>query len=168
VEELLDTASVWPPDPALPPRTIVPVAAPPAVAGFGLKVTFDTACDPLGRIVKTSLPVWLPVDAEIVACCIDVTKAVGTSNCAVVCPAGIVICCTARAVEFETLRLTGVPPDGAGAPRTTVPVEKLPPVTVVGDIVTWTVGLPSAPVEDGVMTKFPVAPPSVDTVVTVG
>ena len=70
----------------------------------------------------------------MVTCVVLVTEAVVTENVALVCPAGTV---TLAADTWATAvllleRATVAPPVGAAPVRVTVPLEDVPPVTLVG------------------------------------
>jgi len=66
----------------------------------------------------------------------DTTGVVVMLNVAEVCPAGMVTDAGTWAAALLELRVTVVPPAGAGPVRVTVPVELVPPVTVLGVMVT--------------------------------
>ena len=75
----------------------------------------------------------VPTVAVIVAVVAEVTAVVVTVKLTVVAPAGTVTLAGVEALEVLEARLTIVPPDGAGPPSVTVPVEDNPPTTVVGE-----------------------------------
>jgi hypothetical protein len=74
----------------------------------------------------------LPSVAVIVAVVVVVTDVVVTVKFALVDPAATVTLLGTVAEELLLLKLTTVPPEGAAALSFTVPVELLPPVTLVG------------------------------------
>ena len=72
-----------------------------------------------------------PKDAEIVTAVDLVTALVPTANVALVAPAGTGTLVSTLATALLLLE-SGAPPAGAGPFNVTVPVEELPPVTLVG------------------------------------
>jgi len=72
-----------------------------------------------------------PKDAEIVTAVDLVTALVPTANVALVAPAGTGTLVSTLATALLLLE-SGAPPAGAGPLNVTVPVEELPPVTLVG------------------------------------
>ena len=80
----------------------------------------------------------------------------------------MLICCTTCARLLDVLRFTTIPPAGAATPRTTDPVAGSPPVTLSGDTLIVTVGLPLVSIEGGRIVKLADTPPSVVIVTTVG
>ena len=85
---------------------------------------------------NVALLVTPPELAVIVAEVFAVTCVVMTIKLAELAPAGTRTLARTFAMEGLLLvRLTATPPIGAGPLRVTVPVEELPPLTDVGDIV---------------------------------
>ena len=85
-----------------------------------------------GLTVSAAVRVTPPKTAEIVAVVAVVTDVVVTVKFALVAPAGTVtLAGTLVAAEFSD-RETTAPPPAAAALRVTVPVEELPPTTLVG------------------------------------
>jgi hypothetical protein len=85
-----------------------------------------------GMTVSDALLVVPPLEAVIVATVDVVTVCVRTVKVALVAPAGTVTPAgTLVALELSE-SATAVPPGGAGALIVTVPVEELPPTTLVG------------------------------------
>ena len=73
------------------------------------------------------------------------TGEVVTGNVFDVCPASTVtFACTVAADVFELVRVTTAPPEGATLARVTVPVEELPPRTLVGESESDEIGLGGA------------------------
>jgi hypothetical protein len=74
-----------------------------------------------------------PYDEEIVAEVLELTLLVDTVNVALVDPAGTVtLAGTAAAVVLLLESATDAPPAGAADVSVTVPLDELPPVTLVG------------------------------------
>ena len=85
-------------------------------------------------MLNVALFVTLPEFAEMVAEVFAVTCVVTTVKLAELAPAGTRTLAGTFAMEGLLLvRLTETPPTGAGPLSVTVPVEELPPLTVVGD-----------------------------------
>ena len=92
------------------------------VPGVGGLLTVSVAL----RVV----PMYVP---EMVTLVFALTVAVVMVKLALVTPAGTVtLAGTAATAELPLVSATTTPPDGAAALRVTVPVEGLPPVTVLG------------------------------------
>lgn len=90
------------------------------------------AVDAGGFTVSAAVRVTLANTAEMVAKVDAVTEVLVIVKFALVAPADTVtLASTVVEVELSE-RVTNVPPEGAAALRVTVPVEELPPVTVVG------------------------------------
>lgn len=70
--------------------------------------------------------------AEMVTDWFEVTVVVVIPNVAVVPPAATVIDAGTCAVVRLLVRVTTIPPEGAGLFKVTVPVDGFPPLTVVG------------------------------------
>jgi hypothetical protein len=64
------------------------------------------------------------------------TEVVVTLNCAVDDPAGTLTVAPTCAAALSLVRVTESPPTAAGPLNVTVPVEAVPPVTVVGESTT--------------------------------
>ena len=110
--------------------TVAVEEAPPATL-LGFKVTAETALE----ISKNMRPctVTPPKEAAMSTGVVAVTALVLAVKVALVCPAGTVT--LAGIVTRAVLVLdsnTSAPPAGAGAPKVTVPVEVLPPITLEG------------------------------------
>jgi hypothetical protein len=85
-----------------------------------------------GVTVKVAL-ILVPLVAEIVTELEEVTTAVVIENVAVVEPAGTVTLAGTVATEVRLLEsVTTIPPAGAGPVNVTVPVDGLPPCTLLG------------------------------------
>lgn len=125
----LDKATVNPLAGATPLRVTVPVEETPPRTLVGFKVR------PLGtgaRIVRTAVLVMPPVAAEIVDVVLAAITEVEIVKVAEVAPAATE---TVAGTVAEGLLLdsaTIVPPEGAAPDKVTVPVELLPPRTLVG------------------------------------
>jgi hypothetical protein len=85
-----------------------------------------------GLMIRLAICELLPRVAVIVAVSAELTTVVLTVNVVLVAPLATVTLLDTLALETLLLRFTTVPPEGAAAVRVTVPVELLPPVTVVG------------------------------------
>ena len=70
--------------------------------------------------------------ADSVTVVVVLTAVVGTVNVALVAPAATVTVAGVWADELLSERVTITPPVGAGPVNVTVPVNELPPTTVVG------------------------------------
>jgi len=140
------------------------------VAGLGLNVRPDRFCAerPLASRVNVPCPVEFPAVPVTVTCWVVVTGNVRISNWAATWPSGMMIWGTTFAAVLDVLSDTAVPPAGAGDPMTTEPVEKPPPVTLLGDTVISIVGFPFVSNDGGMIMKLPCVPPSVVMVTTVG
>ena len=112
----------------------------PAVRQRGTFKAVSKVALPVGNTlvtVSTALATRPLRVAEIVAVCVVVWAKVVTANVPLVEPAGIVTLGETVAEEVRPLaRVTTEPPAGAGPESSTVPVEELPPVTVLGARVT--------------------------------
>jgi len=127
--ELDDSEITAPPTPIGPLRVTVPVEEFPPTTDVGLSVTLVRVG---ALMVNVAVFVVLPCVPVIVAVVVEATEDVVTVNVAVVAPAGTVTVPGTSATVAEELRLMTLPPEPAGPPMVTVPVELLPPVTVVG------------------------------------
>jgi hypothetical protein len=162
---LLDSATVTPPDGAAPLRVIVAVDEVPPRTLVGLRLIETSAV--AGTTVSAADRVTPPDVAEIVTTVVDVTALVVTTNPTVVAPAGTVtLAGTAAASVLLLDRVTTTPPAGAAALSVTVPVDVLPPGTLVG----WR--LSDVSVVAGVTVSCadrvaPSAPPEIVTMVDV-
>jgi len=104
-----------------------------------------------GFTVSTTVFVTPPKTAEMVADVEAVTDVVVTVNVALVAPAGTVtLAGTVAAAELSESD-TAAPPLGAAALKVTVPVEELPPTTLVG--LSDTVESVAAAVPDGLIVS---------------
>jgi len=72
---------------------------------------------------------------EIVTAVSAVTDGVEIGNVALAAPAGTVMLAGTVAAALELKSCTGAPPLGAALWRVTVPVDEVPPFTIVGDTV---------------------------------
>jgi len=117
---------------AAPPNVTVAVTelGPTTLAGFRVsEATVFAAVDRNSR----ELTVAPAYEAEMSANENDVTVLVFAVNVALVAPAGTVtLAGTVTRVVLLLDSVTTAPPAGAGAPRITVPVEGVPPMTVLG------------------------------------
>ena len=130
-ELLLDSATCAPPAGAGAFNVTVPVefCRPPITV-----VGFSVSEDRTGGIT-VSVVVWIapPEDAEIVTGVEAATALVLIANVVLVAPAGTVtLPGTVAAAVLSLDSVTCAPPAGAGPSSVAVPVELLPPVTVVG------------------------------------
>jgi len=95
---------------------------------FGLRLSVIGLAALIVNTAVAVLPLWVAV---IVAVVLVPTLTAVTVNVAVVAPARTVTEDGTVALLVDE-RLTVTPPAGAGVPRVIVPVEVVPPVTVVG------------------------------------
>lgn len=86
-----------------------------------------------GLIINVALAEVDPTTAVISAEVVAITAWVDTVNEAEVCPAAMTTVCCTEAVWLLELRLTVIPPLGAGKSIDTWPDEDMPPGTVEGD-----------------------------------
>ncbi len=129
---LLDSDTVAPPDGAAPLRVTVPVELFPPLTLVGLRVSEESVTDDDELIVNVACCEVLPSVAVITAVVVEVTDVVVTVKFALVDPAATVTLLGTLAAELLLDKLTTAPPEGAAALSVTVPVELLPPVTLVG------------------------------------
>ena len=133
-----DKVTTTPPAGAGPVKRAVPVESlpPGTVEGFN-----DTEESVGGLMVRVAVLVVPPYVAETVAEVVVATAVVFTAKVAVSAPAGTVTLAGTVAAALSLASATCAPPAGAGLPSSTVPVEELPPITLVGlrDTVTGTV-----------------------------
>jgi hypothetical protein len=131
-DELLlsDNATTIPPTGAALVRVTVPVADVPPITVVGLT---DTEEREGGVTVKVADFVAPPNAAEIVAVDTAPTAVVVTEKVAVVAPAATVTLAGTVATEVLSLdNVTAAPPAGAGVANVMLPVEGVPPATLVG------------------------------------
>jgi hypothetical protein len=130
--ELSESVTTAPPEGAAPLSVTVPVdeAPPTTVDGLSESVEMVTA----GARVMLSAANRVVLPRVAVSCTVVLsTGNVVTVNDALVAPAGTVTVAGTLADPGRLLlRLTVAPPDGAAAPRVTVPVADVPPGTLVG------------------------------------
>lgn len=88
--------------------------------------------DPLGFTVSVAVRVTPAYTAEIVAVVVDVTVVVVIVKLTLVDPAGTVTLAGVDAADELSESETVAPPLGAAALKVTVPLEALPPTTLVG------------------------------------
>jgi len=102
-----------------------------AWVNFGLNLEMTPSC--LDQVmVKTAVLDVAPVLAVMVALVVELTVDVLTVNVAEVLPAGMVTVAGAVADDWLLERVMTKPPVGAAEPMVTVPVDELPPETLVG------------------------------------
>jgi len=122
-----------PPVGAAPVRVTVPVELVPPVTEVGFKLTVEST----GALtVRVAVAETLFAVAVIVAVWFDPTATVVAVNVADVLPAATVTEAGTVTAELLEVSVTAKPPVGAGPFRVTVPVELVPPDTVVGFIET--------------------------------
>ena len=126
----LDSETCAPPAGAGPSSVAVPVELLPPVTVVGLSASEERPA--AGFTVRVAVRVTPLETAEMVAEVGALTALVVTVNGALVAPAGTVTLPGTVAAELSLDSVTCAPPAGAGPSRVTVPVELLPPVTVVG------------------------------------
>ena len=127
---LSERATSAPPAGAALVNVTVPVEEPPPVTVEGFRVTPES--DAGRAIVRSDVLVTPPATALIVATVAVETAVVATVNVAVVAPAFTVTLAGRVADRLLLERATVVPPVGAAPVSVMVPVEELPPTTVVG------------------------------------
>lgn len=132
LELLLLRLTTVPPEGAAELRVTVPLELLPPVTVDGFRVTDEIVMDAGGLIVSEACRMVLPNVPVIVAVVAVVTGVVVTVKFALVDPLGTVTPLGTLALELLLLRFTTVPPEGAAALSVTVPVELLPPVTLLG------------------------------------
>ena len=116
-------------EPAGPVRVIVPVELVPPFTDVGLSVkALSVAASTVRVAVFEVAPVWAVIVTDVLA----ETAIVLTAKVAVVEPAATVTVAGTVAAALPLVSVTVVPPGPAAPLRVTVPVEELPPVTVVG------------------------------------
>jgi hypothetical protein len=113
-----------------------------AVAEFAdVAVIVAVVVEDTGVVVTGNIALLWPADtlfadvAVIVAVVVDDTGVVVTGNIALLWPACTITDGGTPAAGLLLDKLTGMPPDGAGALNVTVPVALCPPVTAGGEIV---------------------------------
>jgi hypothetical protein len=127
---LLESAMIAPPVGAGPLRVTVPIEEAPPETLVGLRLTDDNVG---GVMVRTALRITPRYVAAIVARLRADTEFVATVNVAVVAPAATVTAAGTVALAVLSLEsATAAPPAGAAALSVTVPIEALPPATLVG------------------------------------
>lgn len=107
-------------------------ATPVAALAGATSVGAAGAGDPLAFTVSAAVRVTPAYTALIVAVVVAVTDVVVTVNVLLVEPAGTLTLAGVDAAEELSESETTAPPLGAAALNVTVPVEELPPVTLVG------------------------------------
>jgi hypothetical protein len=133
---LLESVTTAPPEGAAPFSVTVPVEPIPPVTLAGFTDTDESVAVATGVTVKVADRV-VPYVPEIVDEVVVETEAVVTLKVALVKPAATVtLTGTWAAVVLLLERVTTAPPEGAAPLRLTVPVELLPPRTLVGFNVT--------------------------------
>lgn len=134
---LLESVTLAPPDGAAPVRVTVPVELFPPLTLVGFRVSEESVTPEVdGLMVSEACWELLPSVAVITAVVVELTDVVVTVKLALVDPEGTVTLLGTLAEELLLLKLTTVPPEGAAELRVTVPVELVPPVTLVGFKVT--------------------------------
>ena len=109
-------------------RVTVPVEELPPVTLVGLKVKLDSTPG-----LMASVAVWVPPKLPVMIAEVKVlTAVVVTGKVVVVAPAATVTLAGTVAMVLSLDSVTTAPPAGAGLLKVTVPVEELPPVTLVG------------------------------------
>ena len=132
LELLLLRLTTMPPEGAAELRVTVPVELLPPVTLVGFSVSDEIVTDTGGLIVNEACLIVLPSVPVIVAVVVELTNVVVTVKLVLLDPADTVTLLGKLALELSLLKLTTVPPEGAAELRVTVPVELLPPVTLVG------------------------------------
>jgi hypothetical protein len=126
---LLDRFTTKPPAGAALERVTVPVEEVPPVTVVGLSETFERAG---GLMMRVAVFVTPAAVAVIVAVVTVPTAVVVTVKVAVVVPWATVTFAGTLAAALLLVRFTMKPPAGAALESVAVPVEEVPPVTVIG------------------------------------
>ena len=124
---------VAPPAGATRANVIVPTAELPPTTAVGFEDTVKRSGVRMVSVPDAEFPLSAPV---IVAVTVVATDDVVMANVADVEPDGITTDVGTAALAELEVRLTVMPPVGAGPLRVTVPVADVPPVTVVGEMLT--------------------------------
>ena len=123
---LLDASvTVTPTDGAGPVNVTVPIELFPPAKALGASVNFDRAG---GFTVSVALTIEPVTEAEITALVTEETGTVVIVKVAKLEPCGTVTVAGGTEEASVELRVTTVPPLGAGAARVTVPIEFEPPI----------------------------------------
>jgi hypothetical protein len=117
-----------------PFKVTVPVELVPPITVVGLRPRLDNTGALTVRIACLVLPAY---DAVITGDVFDATGDVVIGKAALVCPDRTVTLAGATAAGLLLVRLTTMPAAGAAGLICTVPVDDVPPVTVVGLRVSW-------------------------------
>lgn len=173
-ELLLDSDTADPPDGAALDSVTVPCEDEPPVTLLGFKMTEDTVGpeDPPGFTVKLADTVVVPDWAKIALLQTALTLVVLTVKLTLVLPAATVTMLgkvtadrkQAGVLTFEVDSSTSLPPEGAGEAMVTVPVELLPPVTVLGFKLIEVTLIPGVTVTEPCAVLFPRVAVTVTTV----
>ena len=130
---LLWNVTVAPPEGAAPLKVTVPVDVAPPTTDVGLLVIEDKVAALMLRVAVRLTPSVAVITVEV----LPATGNVVIVKFVDVLPAGTVTeAATVAAVALLLCRDTLTPPVGAGPVKVTVPVEEVPPVTLVGLTVT--------------------------------
>lgn len=130
--ELSDSVTTAPPVGAAALRVTVPVDDEPPTTVEGLRLSAETVTDEAAVTLSAAKSVEVPRVATSCAVVLSTGNVVAVND-ALEAPAGTVtLSGTLTAPGRELLRLTAIPPVGAGLPRVTVPVAGVPPGTLVG------------------------------------
>jgi len=129
---LLDKLTTVPPDGAGPLSLTVPCESSPPLTLVGLSVSEERVTAPAGVTLSDACRETPPAVPVITAVVVAVTVCVVTLNVLLVAPAGTVTLLGTVATLLLLLSDTTTPPEGAAPDRVAVPVDKLPPVTLVG------------------------------------
>lgn len=121
-------------DPALPTVTLMPAGLDVTRSPLRpVAVTVKVTLAPGGFTASAAVLVTPAKTAEIVTAVEAVTEVVVTVKLALVAPVATVTLAGTLAAVASSESDTTAPPEGAAALKVTVPVEELPPWTVVGD-----------------------------------
>ena len=131
---LLVSVTAAPPAGAAPFKVTVPVDEVPSVTLVGLSVTLEG----IGALTVKFADLVVPLNsAEMLDVALAATGVVVTVNVALVAPAATVtLAGTVAADVLLLVSVTAAPPAGAAPFKVTVPVDEVPPVTLVGLSVT--------------------------------
>jgi hypothetical protein len=131
-DTLLDRETIAPPLGAAPLSVTVPVDGDPPFTAAGLSATEDSATAVAGFTVSKVVLVVPPYVAEMVSGVATVTALVVTVNVALVAPPATVTLAGTVAADALLERDTIAPPLGAAPLSVTVPIDDVPPLTLVG------------------------------------
>ena len=108
---------------------MVPVEGFPPITLVGFRLNVEIVAGFIVNVTFVVVP-WATPEIFVTTC--ELTPIVVTVNVAFFCPASTVICAGTVAAALSLVRLTRVPPCSAGPFKVIVPLDDVPPRTVVG------------------------------------